>query len=166
MRTMTTLMRPPRSVWFGSTARAVAVAGLLVAWPSQLGADSCSAAPPIVLQAACGRTVMGVGWNQPIPSEMLALIVPHVRLQLVDERGFVAAETESDFLGQFAFPTVPAGSYALSAKDELWAFNREIRISHPSGDCARSLYVYLSPGHGWPCRARLAERSRPAELIR
>jgi hypothetical protein len=43
------------------------------------------------LAASCGRTVMGVGWNQPIPSEMLAGIVPHVRLQLVDEHGFVVA---------------------------------------------------------------------------
>ena len=35
--------------------------------------------------------MMGVGWNQPIRSEMLAGIVPHVRLQLIDEHGFVVA---------------------------------------------------------------------------
>jgi len=34
---------------------------------------------------------MGLGWNQPIPSEMLAGIVPHVQLQLIDEHGFVVA---------------------------------------------------------------------------
>ena len=41
-----------------------------------------------------------------------------VRLQLIDERGAVAAETVSEFDGFFLFQRVPYGEYRLQVSDE------------------------------------------------